>query len=295
MRRRITQAIGDAAVSLGRGWKSTLLALAAIASAVFVLGAFLLVSRAVDRAIGQWSEAAELSVFLDRGIADADRQAVQQRLRSDATVREVVAVSGEEATRRFRESFPDLAPLVGADGDVQLPPSLEARLNRDADVTAVMSLAERLRAMSGVVDVRVDQQLLTGLLDVARVGRLVGGGLSAILILAAALAIASVVRLSYIARRDEVDILYLLGAPISAIRLPFVAEGALQGALGTAVALGLLAVAHGVVSRRYADAFASLPVPFLPAWLLAALLGGGIVIGAVTALGAVRDRRDALE
>jgi cell division transport system permease protein len=150
--------------------------------------------------------------------------------------------------------------------------------------------------MGGVFDVRVDQQLLAGLLDLARVGRLVGGGLSAILMLAAGLAIASVVRLSYVARRDEVDVLFLVGAPLSAIRGPFVAEGALQGLAGTGAALALLALAHGAVSRRYADAFASLPVPFLPGWLIAALLGGGILVGGLTALAAVRHQRsDAIE
>jgi cell division transport system permease protein len=296
MRRRVARALSEAAVSLSRGWRSTLLAMAAIVSAVFVLGAFLLVSRAVDRAVGQWSEAAEMSVFLRDDIGAADRRAVEQTLREHAAVRDVVPITGEDATRRFAESFPDLAPLAGPGGDVQLPASLDARLHRDADVGAVMALADRVRALPGVADVRVDQQLLAGLLNVARLGRLVGGGLSAILILAAALSIASVVRLSYVARRDEVDVLFLLGAPLSAIRAPFVAEGAIQGALGTAGALALLAIAHELITRRYGEALANLPVSFLPAWLVAALLGGGMLVGAAPALAAVRGQRpDALE
>jgi cell division transport system permease protein len=98
-------------------------------------------------------------------------------------------------------------------------------------VAAVLALADRIRTMPGVADVRVDQELLAGMVRIASAGRLIGGGLAAILVLAAALAIASVVRLSYVARRDEVDVLYLLGAPLASIRAPFVAEGALQGAL----------------------------------------------------------------
>jgi cell division transport system permease protein len=291
MRRRIIQALADGTVNLGRAWRSTSLALAAIVSAVFVLGAFLLLSRAVDDAVSRWGEAAELSVFLREDASERDRSALEAALRADPAVQDVRAVSSREAAERFARSFPDLASLVAAADASRLPASLEARLGRGADVTGVMALAGRLRQMPGVADVRVDQELLAGLLSVARAGRLVGGGLAALLVLAAALAIGSVVRLSYVARRDEIDVLYLLGAPLSAIRAPFVAEGALQGALGTTFAIGLLALAHAVVVRRYGETLADFPVAFLPVWLILALVSGGVAVGAAAGYAAVRAER----
>jgi cell division transport system permease protein len=156
-----------------------------------------------------------------------------------------------------------------------------------------MRLVERLRNTQGVADVRVDQELLAGIVRIARAGRLVGGGLVLILVCAAALAIASVVRLSYVARHDEVDILYLLGAPLSTIRAPFIAEGALQGALGTGVALLLLALVHFAIVRTYGGTVGDLPIAFLPGWLTASLVTGGIVIGGCAGFAAVSGQRQA--
>jgi cell division transport system permease protein len=288
MGRRLWHGLVDASASLSRGWRSSILALAAIVSAVFVLGAFLVVSRNVDVALGRWSDAAELSIFLREDADAGQRAGLERTLREHAAVREVRSVDAEEARRRFVARFPDLAPLVALEGDTPLPASLEARLAREADVTGVMALADRLRRMPGVSDVRVDQDLLQNVLTLARVGRAVGGALSAILVLAAALAIASVVRLSYVARLDEVDVLYLLGAPLSAIRAPFVIEGALQGALGTCVALVLLAGAYAAALRTYAAVLGEVSPVFLPAWLLAALAAGGLLIGAWAGFAAVR-------
>jgi cell division transport system permease protein len=282
--------LGEAARSLARAWRSSALALAAIVSAVFVLASFLVVSRAVDAAVGRWRAAAELSVFLREEAEDGDRASVEQALRAHPAVLEVHAVTSAEAGRRFVASFPDLASLLAGE-EASLPASFEARLQPDADVPAVMALADRLRQSPGVADVRVDQALLATVQRAARVGWLIAGALSTILVLAAALSIASVVRLSYVGRRDEVDVLYLLGAPLSAIRAPFVAEGALQGALGTGLALLLLAGVRMVLFRSYGDTLTEVPIAFLPLWQTSALLTGGIAVGACAGLAAVRGER----
>ncbi|MGE3843313.1 MAG: cell division protein FtsX [Vicinamibacterales bacterium] len=290
MMRRIGQAIAEGAANMRHSWRSAALAIAAIVSAVFVLGVFLVLSRAVDAALARWTEAAELSVFLADPVPSEARSTIEHALASSGLVRDVRLVSDEDAAARFGKSFPDLAPLVTST-DMRLPASIEARLNPDADLQAVLALTERVRSLPGVGDVRVDQELLTGVLTIAQIGRFVAGGLAALLVLAGALAIASVVRLSYLARRDEVDVLYLLGAPLPVIRGPFVAEGALQGGLGTTVALAWLAIGQQLFLHRYQSALGDLRVAPLPLWLMAALLAAGILVGGVAGLAAVRERR----
>ena len=66
--------------------------------------------------------------------------------------------------------------------------------------------------------------------------------LGAVLTLAAALTVANVVRLALHARRDELEIMQLVGAPQVYIRGPFVMEGVLQGGLGALAALAALAM-----------------------------------------------------
>ena len=289
--RQFGRLLREAAGSLLVDWRSFLLAGAAIVSAVFVLGAFLMVSRSVEHALTRWAAAAELSVFFDDRASDASRDAVVRGLRADPVVTDVTTVSPDEARRRFSALFPDLAPLMDDARVGALPASLEVRLAAEAPLAQVTALADRLRQQPGVADVRLDQDLLTRVSALARVGRLVGGLLSAVLTLAAAVAILSVVRLSYVARRDEVEIQYLLGAPLAAIRGPFIVEGALQAFLGATIALVLLMLAHAVVVRRYGAELGGIALQSLSVWTMLFLLGGAILLGAWAGFAAVRRER----
>ena len=150
-----------------------------------------------------------------------------------------------------------------------------------------------IRTMSGVSDVRYDKEWLDRLLRGLRVLRAVGFSLAAALILAAALTIGNVVRLALSARRDEIEIMHLVGAPTSYVRGPFVMEGALHGVLGALVALATLAAAFAMLRKPFLVPLASAlnlsTVRFLPASVILALLAGGLGVGAVA--GVIASRR----
>jgi cell division transport system permease protein len=293
--RLISAHLGAAWISLWRGWRTSALSLATIVAAVFVLGLALLVSATIGRAVEQWGRAAELSVFLDGGVTPDARSRVERTLRDSAVVGDVTYVPPEEAARRLAAQFPDLAGLGASLGPSALPPSFDVRL-RDAgrDEARVGELAAQLARLSGVADVRYDRALIDRLARTMRMVRLVGYALAAVLGLAAALAVLSVVRLSYVSRRDEAEILLLVGAPFGAIRGPFVAEGWLQGTLGAIVALLLLATAFGIVRARHgAEIVAATGLDHLvflsPAvWLTIVVVSG--VVGALAGAAAVGRR-----
>jgi cell division transport system permease protein len=95
--------------------------------------------------------------------------------------------------------------------------------------------------------------------------------------------VAAVVRLGLQARRDEIQIMELVGAPMTFIRGPFVAEGLLQGGIGAILAL--LVLIGGYLSARswwgeaLAQAFDGADLEFLPIRLCLLLLGGGMLVG----------------
>ena len=165
------------------------------------------------------------------------------------------------------------------------------RLTPGSTPSAVASLGTRLRQAAGVADVRYDQQWLTRVLSAIRFVRTGGFALGAILAVAAALTAASVVRLALFARRDEIDIMQLVGAPHAYIRGPFVVEGLLQGGIGAALALATLAVSVHVLRVAYlmplGAAIGLSSVHFLSVELSGALLLGGMAVwclaGAVAA------------
>ena len=90
-------AFDEAAASLWRGRRSGLLSTATIAIALFVLGAFLVVTSNLERLAEEWSGAAELSVYLDDDIGGADRAAIERDLRSDPAVADVEFVAKDQA------------------------------------------------------------------------------------------------------------------------------------------------------------------------------------------------------
>lgn len=291
--RLLRYAFDEAATSLWRGRRSGLLSTATIAIALFVLGAFLIVTSNLERLAEEWSGAAELSVYLADDVTDEQRAAIERALAADPTVATSTYVSKAEAMRRFRQMFADLAATISSLDDNPLPASFDVRLRADARAQqGVGTLAATVRDLPGVADVRFDQQWLERLLNGVRVLRLIGLGLGGALMLAAALTVANVVRLALAARRDEVEIMHLVGAPQAFVRGPFVMEGALHGGVGATLALGALAAAFFGTRRAFLEPLAQAlnvsSVSFLSPLLVLALLGGGIVVGCVAGFVASR-------
>jgi cell division transport system permease protein len=108
------------------------------------------------------------------------------------------------------------------------------------------------------------------------------------------LTVANVVRLALYARRDELDIMQLVGAPQLYIRGPFVMEGVLHGGAGAVVALAALLIGHLAIRARYVAALAPAidlaSLRFLPLDLCALLVLGGMVVGCAGGLVAAWSR-----
>lgn len=282
--RALRYSIEEAFVSLWRGRRSGLLSTATIALALFVLGAFLLVTANLQRLAAEWSSVAELSVYLSDGITAPERQAIEASLTPGEIVASREYVSKADALARFKQTFSDLASTVGTLGDNPLPASYEVRLRAQTGAGApVDNLAERLRTMPGVADVRYDRQWLSRLVSAVAVVRGVGLALGLLLTAAAALTVANVVRLALYARRDELEIMELVGAPNAFVHGPFVMEGVLQGGIGALLALALLGAAFVGLRARYLAPLASAmnlsAVTFLPLELCLLLVAGGMAVG----------------
>ena len=293
--RALRYSFHEAVGSLWRGRQSALLSTSTIALALLVLGGFLIATANLQRLGAEWSSAAEMSVYLEDQITDQQRTAIEGALAPSDIVASREYVSKSTALSRFRETFSDLAGSIETLGTNPLPASYEVRLKAGpASEAGVEALGARLRATSGVVDVRYDRQWLSRLMSAINVIRGVGLAIGAVLTLAAALTVASVVRLALQARRDEIEIMQLVGAPTSYVRGPFVMEGVIQGGVGALVALVLLAVAFFALRSVYlvplAAAMNMSSIAFLPAELAVLLVVGGMAVGCVGGLVAAWGR-----
>ena len=240
----------EALASLMRGLKTAAIATATIAVAFIVLGAFLILTSNLERLFARWQNAAEFSVYLADTVTAEQRSAVEKALRESTVVGAAEPVSKEEALRRFRQNFPTLADAAGDLPANPLPASFEIRLRPEASPSDIESLARSAAGLPGVADVRYDRQWIERLMRAAGAVRTGGFTLAALLVFAAALTVASVVRFALVARREEIHIMQLVGAPIAYIRGPFVVEGLIQGGIGAIVALVVLWITFLVVRSR---------------------------------------------
>jgi cell division transport system permease protein len=289
--------LNEAAESLLRSWRSASLAILTIAAGLFVLGFFLMVNNNLQRVVGRWSEAAEMSVYLKDDATREQVQALESLVEQSGLSDRRQYLSKAAALARFREDFPDLAGATERLERNPLPASLEVRLGPKARTatTAVDDLAARLGSEPGVADVRYDRRWLSRLGSAVRFVRTVGLVIVALLAVAAALTVANVVRLAAYARRDEIEIMQLVGAPFAFIRGPFVVEGILQGGAGAVVAIVLLWAIFLTGRAWYGhlalEGLGLTTLTFLPVGVLLTLVAGGMLLGCVGGLIVARTVR----
>jgi cell division transport system permease protein len=295
--RALTYFLNEAAESLLRSWRSASLAILTIAAGLFVLGFFLMVNNNLQRVVGRWSEAAEMSVYLKDDATREQVRALEALVEQSGLSDQRQYLSKDAALARFREDFPDLAGATERLERNPLPASLEVRLGPKARTAtnAVDDLAARLVSEPGVADVRYDRRWLSRLASAVRFVRTVGLVIVALLALAAALTVANVVRLAAYARRDEIEIMQLVGAPFAFIRGPFVAEGILQGGAGALVAIALLWAIFLTGKAWYGhlalEGLGLTTLTFLPVGMLLTLVAGGMLLGCVGGLIVARTVR----
>ncbi|MGE0043037.1 MAG: cell division protein FtsX [Vicinamibacterales bacterium] len=294
--RALRYALEEAAASIRRGGRSAAMSVGTIAIAFLTLGGFLLVSTNLERVVARWAEAAELSVYMQDDAPESARAALEARLVAHPAVAAVEYVSKAEALARFRSDFPELADVATSIEGNPFPASFEVRVRPDPGSSgAAEALAADLADDAGVADVRYDRQWLARLLAIVAGAKVAGLVVAGVLVLGAAFTVAAVVRLSLHARRDEVEIMTLVGAPFTFIRGPFVMEGLLLGGAGATVAFAVLWAAffalRALAGVELAEAMGTGDVLFIGARQGLLLVGAGLAVGALAGAAASRAAR----
>jgi cell division transport system permease protein len=267
-----------AADGMSRRPHVALVAAATIFVAALVTGVFAAALNGAGRLLSRWSGGVQISVYLDpQGDLEAARAAVVAAVPG----REVEAVSAAEALRRFRESLGSQGALLDGIKPGVLPPSIEVRAPgiRLAEAKAI---AARLEALPGARQVDFGAGWLEQLERLLARLRWVGLGLLAALAGGAAVLVSNTLQLGVFARRDEIEIMKLVGATDGYVRAPFLLEGALQGLLGAGVAVAaVLAAQHWLLPyATQAFAFATgVSAPHLMVRHTAAILAAGGLVG----------------
>jgi cell division transport system permease protein len=217
------------------------IAAATIGVTLVLVGAFGLLLWNMEQLLQRFGDDLHVTAYLEEGLSSGEQRALVERVLTVEGVEGVREVSKREALERFREGVGRGAALLEGLGENPLPASLEVALAPARRSPAGLRMVvESLEGLPGISDLASGQDWVEGYQRAVALVRGIGFGLGITLALATLLIVGNTIRLAVLARRDELEILSLVGASRSFVSAPFLLEGLLQGAAGGALALALL-------------------------------------------------------
>lgn len=226
-------------------------AIGTVAVSLTILAFFGILVLNIQKLTSQWSREVQVVAYLDQvpdsSVLDSWKKAITEL----PQVSRVEVVSRATALERFRKRLgADASLLAGVESDL-LPASLEISLQPEARNRAgVEAVVRQLRGKLGLNDLRYGQDWLDrfeAFLDLLRTGFIILGGF---LLFATLFIVANTIKLTLYARKDELEVMALVGGTPWFIKVPFLLEGAIQGLAGGGLAVGGAAlIFHGFLQR----------------------------------------------
>jgi cell division transport system permease protein len=209
-----------------------------------VITAFWNVSENMNRLIAEWGDSAQLTVYLKDETLDADIDFVQQHLHGLPGVSKVTYTSKAEAFKKFLSQVKLYAPALSQDQGFEnaLPASFEATLTPESNERTgrydrLASVTKDIEKLAGVEDVSYGQGWVENYSSFVNGLSVLGSALMAILALGGLFVVANSIRTSVMQRREEIEIMELIGATPQMIRRPYVFEGAMLGLMAALMSL----------------------------------------------------------
>ncbi len=194
---------------------------------------FIILAAGSQTALRYFESKPQVIAFFKEGTTDQDVSAIENALQQETRVTNTKFVSKDDALQIYREknkSDPALLELVTAN---ILPASLEISTQTPQDLQGI---AEILKKEPVISDVIVPEDVVQTLTQVTGIIRVVGGATVGFLMIFATLVIVMIIGFKIRLKRNEIEIMRLLGASSSFIRSPFILEGIFYGVAGTLLA-----------------------------------------------------------
>lgn len=279
-------------LGLRRGGWMNWAAISTITVLLFLFGVSLQSTWQLERLLNQFGSQLEVSAYLETGFQAADLQAAVQKM---PQVVGVTAVSKEEAWATLVKDL-GVSDIEGATAQLKGNPLVDELKVKARDADAVPAIADQLKQLEGVDEVRYIDEAVVRLAQLNTGLRWASLFVIAVLTLTATAVISTTIRLIVLARRREIEVMQLVGATQIWIYLPFILQGAVFGIAGATLAWGLLMAIQKFIAELAAQQpdfiqFLAQGLALSPQQLIllpAALIGLGTLVGLMGSLLAVR-------
>ncbi|MEI7604565.1 MAG: permease-like cell division protein FtsX [Chloroflexota bacterium] len=280
---------------LKRNRLATIAATVTMTLMLLVLASVLVIRAGLDAALTYADSKIEVVAYLKTSV-DAEKAAqVEAQIADIPGVRDTTYISADEALAAFRQRLAERGEpdLTGNLGFNPLPASIEVALDSPLDTARVadsLTTIDAASSISRVIDGRAVAESLTAITSGLRIAGLIVllGFTGAVLAV-----VVNALRLAALARSDEIEIMRLVGASVTWIRLPFIIEGVAIGLVGALITLFVFGILSAGIGALMLNLFRVLPLEtsaILAGQVAISVLLAGIGLGALGALLSLRGR-----
>ena len=264
-----------------------------MAIALATVATFFLVVVNIEQLALRWTKEIQIVAYLQKPPSQQDIAALTKELKDFSEVESVKYVSQTDAMRRFKKQLgADASLLEGVSSDL-LPASFELGLHSEfRDQQGIATVIEQLENSLELDDLRYGQKWLEHFNNFVQMLRFIGIILGGFLLFAALFIVSNTIKLTLYARRDELEIMALVGATMRFIKIPFMLEGAIQGLLGGLISLVFLTFSFVFIISRSLNSLWLTPTGFDLLFLTLnqqiILVLSGVVLGVLGSLSSLR-------
>ncbi|NCO53178.1 MAG: ABC transporter permease [Deltaproteobacteria bacterium] len=268
-------------------------AILTMAVALTTVATFFLVVINIQSLARTWSEEVQVVAYFQTPPAPTELAALVTQIEDLPEVKQALFVSKTEAFQRFAARLGDDAGLLEGVSHDLLPASLEIALQKTArNREGVARVVAALKKDRRFDELRFGQEWLERFEKFIELLKFVGLVLGSFFLFAALFIVSNTIKLTLYARRDELEIMALVGATKNFIQVPFLLEGALQGLFSGILALGFLSLSFQLLVKKSLQSFWLTPVDFNAVFLAGSqqlvLVLSGVLLGLLGSLFSLR-------
>ncbi len=253
-------ALQQAMRAIRRNWVASVSTITTMTLSLTILAGFSLLSLNLNRLLNELQTELELAVYLT---PEANASRLYSEIDSWPEVARADLISADAAMSSLLTDLPYLQQAAALVSN-PLPTTIELRL---LDPAQTLLVSQRLRQLPGVEEVQDGSDEVETFLAINDALRVAGSILIVILLSSALFAIVNSIRAAITARREEIEVMRLVGATRGFIRAPFLVEGFLLGLFSAVITLALVVPGYQFIVLRLSTSLRFVPFVRDPALL----------------------------
>jgi len=218
---------------------------------LLIFGTFLILFLNVNGWLEGWGQSLTMSVYLKDGISESKNDEIASLIRKMHGADIKRFISKETALRDLKKALGSHAGLLEGMSKNPLPASYEVVFKHgDGQETDPLKIKNELESIDGVDEVQYSEEWLKRFKGLMNMVRLVGFIIGGLLCMGILFIVTNTIKLTIYSRRDEIEIMKLVGATDWFVKAPFLLEGVIQGILSGIVALLALYSGYLLLSAK---------------------------------------------